>query len=58
MPVDPADYQFPDEWQQLKDDHGCKTAKMKVPGGWLYRTIANAFGANPSVVMVFVPDNQ
>lgn len=55
------------DWEFVTEDHPTLTQRMKVPGGWLVRTmvmpfdknewnIAQPFLARGSVAIVFVPD--
>jgi hypothetical protein len=46
-------------WEVLSDNQtGCdETAKMEVPGGWIYRYYTR-IGDNPAVAMVFVPEQK
>lgn len=45
-----------DKWIELSDPaYGARTYKMKVPNGWLYRSVINP-GSNPEMVIIFVPE--
>jgi hypothetical protein len=39
------------DWEQVQVNETDSTERLKVAGGWLYRTIAGS-----AVAMVFVPD--
>lgn len=49
----------PDQWVAIPDmivGNGVLTTKMKVPGGWIYRTVHVRFDSPAAIAMVFVPD--
>jgi len=45
------------QWENVNEDSGAKTARLRVEGGWIYRTVA--FNTRSSAIaMVFVPDTR
>lgn len=47
-------------WERINEQYGTETARMKAPGGWLYRTIVPPYGETGAnaVAMVFVPEER
>jgi len=44
-------------WEHMPDDFEFNTWKMKVPGGWLIRTVeSNSWDNHTSSAMVFIPE--
>lgn len=42
-------------WEKLTEDGGEKTDRMRVEGGWLYRT-RTVYSGGSSPALAFVPD--
>ncbi len=42
-------------WEEIDYDQGDSTARMRVPGGWLVRTVIGHL-ESPAVHMIFFPD--
>lgn len=45
------------EWAIAADEDYCITERLRVPGGWLYRT-SNRFRRDASFAMCFVPEPE
>jgi hypothetical protein len=45
-------------WEIICHEATTETARLIVPGGWLYRTIVLAPGAQQSISLVFVPEPE
>jgi len=49
------------KWEVITDTHddrsafGTLTERLRVPGGWIYRTVHDGVNGDESVAMVFVP---
>jgi len=43
------------EWEHIPDDQKFETYKMKVPGGWLIRTVEVGYH-NRHTTVTFVPE--
>lgn len=39
-------------WETINDT----AARLKVPGGWIYRVFANPYAGSPEMSCVFVPE--
>jgi len=49
-------------WEEIKDLHVrdvvSSSARLKVPGGWLVRTILSGGGVHDKMALIFVADSE
>ena len=59
MPTDvtPDDAETIRDWETLQVNEGDRTERLRVAGGWLYRTVI-AGQTCPGVSLVFVPAGE
>jgi hypothetical protein len=46
------------QWELIAHEPTIETARLIVPGGWVYRTIVLAPGAQQTITLVFVPEPE
>jgi len=54
MPSTPSESETRRDWEVIQENSTDKTERLKIIGGWLYRTIVRGGQAT----MVFVPSNE
>lgn len=55
MPSEVNDKETIRDWDKVQENAEDITEKLKVPGGWLYRTRATNASADRAMALVFVP---